>query len=80
MSSELTTGVGRELNNPLNNAALFVGNAIDLIELGGLDRARILRELRKAMQQIRTATRSFRISARLDQLPRPSAKRSPYAG
>src|SRR6266446_504034 len=32
---ELTTGVAHELNNPLNNIGLFVGNAIDLIELGG---------------------------------------------
>src|SRR6266705_2634056 len=31
---ELTTGVAHELNNPLNNTGLFVGNAIDLIELG----------------------------------------------
>src|SRR5713226_6837047 len=31
---ELTTGVAHELNNPLNNIGLFIGNAIDLIELG----------------------------------------------
>ena len=34
---ELTTGVAHELNNPLNNIGLFVGNAIDLIELGTAD-------------------------------------------
>ncbi len=30
---ELTTGVAHELNNPLNNIDLFIGNAVDLIEL-----------------------------------------------
>ena len=53
---ELTTGVAHELNNPLNNTALFVGNAIDVIELGVGDTAHIVHELRQAMQQIRKAT------------------------
>jgi C4-dicarboxylate-specific signal transduction histidine kinase len=53
---ELTTGVAHELNNPLNNTALFVANAIDLIELGVTDEAQILRELRQAMQQVWKAT------------------------
>src|SRR5436190_2765562 len=50
---ELTTGVAHELNNPLNNIGLFVGNAIDLIELGGADKEQIVRELRQATQQVR---------------------------
>ncbi len=55
---ELTTGVAHELNNPLNNIGLFVGNAIDLIELGTADTDPeiILRELHNAMQQVRKAT------------------------
>jgi C4-dicarboxylate-specific signal transduction histidine kinase len=55
---ELTTGVAHELNNPLNNIGLFMGNAIDLIELGLVDAnpEQILHELYSAMQQVRKAT------------------------
>jgi C4-dicarboxylate-specific signal transduction histidine kinase len=53
---ELTTGIAHELNNPLNNIGLFVGNAVDLIEMGAGDRERILAELDHAMQQVRKAT------------------------
>jgi C4-dicarboxylate-specific signal transduction histidine kinase len=53
---ELTTGVAHELNNPLNNIGLFVGNVIDLIELGKTEKEPILRYLNSAMQQVRKAT------------------------
>ena len=53
---ELTTGIAHELNNPLNNIGLFVGNAIDLMMLGGADRERFLQELDSAMQQVRKAS------------------------
>src|SRR5438874_2424647 len=53
---ELTTGVAHELNNPLNNIGLFVGNAVDLIELAVTEKGRIVRELGHAMQQVRKAT------------------------
>jgi C4-dicarboxylate-specific signal transduction histidine kinase len=53
---ELTTGVAHELNNPLNNIGLFVGNAVDLIELGVTDKGQVVRELRHSMQQVRKAT------------------------
>jgi C4-dicarboxylate-specific signal transduction histidine kinase len=55
---ELTTGIAHELNNPLNNIGLFIGNAIDLIEFNALDASpeRIQRELLSAMQQVRKAT------------------------
>jgi C4-dicarboxylate-specific signal transduction histidine kinase len=53
---ELTTGVAHELNNPLNNIGLFVGNVIDQIELGELSRERVIEDLEKAMAQVRKAT------------------------
>src|SRR5687767_14731993 len=53
---ELTTGVAHELNNPLNNIGLFLGNAMDLLELGVADKRRVVREMRQAMQQVRRAT------------------------
>src|SRR5437763_5391255 len=53
---ELTTGVAHELNNPLNNIGLFVGNAVDLVELAVTEKGQIVRELRAAMQQVGKAT------------------------
>src|ERR1700704_5899472 len=53
---EVTTGVAHELNNPLNNIGLFVGNAVDLIELAAPDKRQIVGELGHAMQQVRKAT------------------------
>jgi C4-dicarboxylate-specific signal transduction histidine kinase len=53
---ELTTGVAHELNNPLNNIGLFVGNVIDQLELGELDPERIKADLGRAMEQVRKAT------------------------
>jgi len=53
---ELTTGVAHELNNPLNNIGLYVGNVIDRIHLGELETERVLADLEKAMDQVRKAT------------------------
>jgi len=53
---ELTTGVAHELNNPLNNIGLFVGNAVDLIELAVTEKGQIVRELSHAMEQVGKAT------------------------
>lgn len=53
---ELTTGVAHELNNPLNNIGLFVGNAIDQIQMGRSENVELLRELNSTMQQVRKAT------------------------
>jgi C4-dicarboxylate-specific signal transduction histidine kinase len=52
---ELTTGVAHELNNPLNNIGLFVGNVIDRVDLGRQEREPVLRDLSRAMQQVRKA-------------------------
>jgi C4-dicarboxylate-specific signal transduction histidine kinase len=53
---ELTTGVAHELNNPLNNIGLFVGNVIDRMVLGELDLERVVSDLEKAMDQVGKAT------------------------
>jgi C4-dicarboxylate-specific signal transduction histidine kinase len=53
---ELTTGVAHELNNPLNNIGLFIGNVIDHLELGRVDPERIKGDLGKAVEQVRKAT------------------------
>jgi C4-dicarboxylate-specific signal transduction histidine kinase len=53
---ELTTGIAHELNNPLNNIGLFVGNAIDRIDLGAVDPDALRAELGKAVEQMRKAT------------------------
>jgi C4-dicarboxylate-specific signal transduction histidine kinase len=55
---ELTTGVAHELNNPLNNIGLFVGNVIDRVMIGEAEAEaeRLVGDLEKAMEQVRKAT------------------------
>jgi C4-dicarboxylate-specific signal transduction histidine kinase len=53
---ELTTGVAHELNNPLNNIGLYVGNVIDQIRLGEIETEHFVSDLEKAMEQVRKAT------------------------
>jgi C4-dicarboxylate-specific signal transduction histidine kinase len=53
---ELTTGVAHELNNPLNNIGLYVGNVIDRLSFGEPDVERLIADLEKAMGQVRKAT------------------------
>jgi two-component system C4-dicarboxylate transport sensor histidine kinase DctB len=52
---ELTTGIAHELNNPLNNIGLFVGNAIDRIDLGAVDPDALRIELGTAMDHLAPA-------------------------
>jgi C4-dicarboxylate-specific signal transduction histidine kinase len=52
---ELTTGVAHELNNPLNNIGLYVGNVIDRMERGAEPELLVV-DLEKAMAQVRKAT------------------------
>ncbi len=53
---ELTTGVAHELNNPLNNIGLYIGNIIDRVHLGQVDTEEVLNDLEKAMEQVQKAT------------------------
>src|SRR5687767_14061270 len=53
---ELTTGVAHELNNPLNNIGLFIGNVIDHVRMRQIDEERILRDLERVMGQVKKAT------------------------
>jgi C4-dicarboxylate-specific signal transduction histidine kinase len=53
---ELTTGVAHELNDPLNNIGLYIGNVLDRMELATWDNERIERDLSRAKQQVAKAT------------------------
>jgi C4-dicarboxylate-specific signal transduction histidine kinase len=53
---ELTTGVAHELNNPLNNIGLFVGNVIDRVRVGDEDAERIVGDLENVVEQVQKAT------------------------
>ena len=48
---ELTTGIAHELNNPLNNIGLCIGNALDQLEAGHPNDL-IALHLRTGMQQV----------------------------
>jgi C4-dicarboxylate-specific signal transduction histidine kinase len=53
---ELTTGVAHELNNPLNNIGLYIGNVLDMLESDSVDRERVQQNLKSAMGQVSKAT------------------------
>lgn len=72
---ELATGVAHELNNPLNNIGLVVGNELDRIRLGLTDTVRIEQELYFIQEQVKRAAsivnqlRTFGRSARNERGP-----------
>lgn len=53
---ELTAGIAHELNNPLNNIGLYVGNVIDGLHLGLRDPKQVIDDLEKAQRQVEKAT------------------------
>lgn len=53
---ELTTGVAHELNNPLNNIQLFLGNIVDMLNRGQADEDRVKQEIEKALGQVGKAS------------------------
>src|SRR5437763_16715060 len=53
---ELTTGVAHELNNPLNNIGLFIGNVLDQVRLGSFKDEEVIEERENAMERGRRAT------------------------
>ena len=48
--------MAHELNNPLNNIGLYIGNVLDLIGLETWDEERIERDLERARQRLAKAT------------------------
>jgi C4-dicarboxylate-specific signal transduction histidine kinase len=53
---ELTTGIAHELNNPLNNIGLYLGNLLDLESAGRSEPDRTVHDLTEAIQQVQKAT------------------------
>ena len=53
---ELASGMAHELNNPLNNIGLFVGNVLHQLEEGHIDPSRMRYNLQTTLQQVNKAT------------------------
>jgi PAS domain S-box-containing protein len=52
---EIATGVAHEINNPLNNIGLFVGNVLYDVEQGRIDHRRIMGNLHATLEQTKKA-------------------------
>ena len=52
----LSAGLAHELNNPLNNIGLYLGNVLDRLDSGRFDEARLRRDLAAALTQVHKAT------------------------
>ena len=52
---ELATGVAHELNNPLNNIGLFIGNALDRLRAVSPDISTVTVELERSLSQVKKA-------------------------
>lgn len=72
---ELATGVAHELNNPLNNISLVIGNELDHLRDGEFKKDRMVYDLQLVQQQIARAAcivnqlRTFGRSARHEMAP-----------
>lgn len=72
---QLATGVAHELNNPLNNMRLIIGNQLDHLRAGEFQQERMVYELQLVEQQIQRAAcivnqlRTFGRSARHEMVP-----------
>lgn len=72
---ELATGVAHELNNPLNNISLMIGNELDHLRNGEFQEEKMVCELQLVQQQIARAAcivnqlRTFGRSARHEMVP-----------
>jgi C4-dicarboxylate-specific signal transduction histidine kinase len=53
---ELTTGIAHELNNPLNNIGLYLGNMLDRLDAEDFDKQRMEHNLTHSLQQVKKAT------------------------
>ena len=53
---ELTTGVAHELNNPLNNINLILGNLIDQVHIHSIEREDLVLPLKLSMAQVLKAS------------------------
>lgn len=55
---ELATGVAHEINNPLNNIALFVANLDEYLQAGSINTEKARRQIKQALDQVKKAARS----------------------